>query len=132
MEEALTALLLEDAGLAALVVDRVHWGRLPATVAGRPYVNLTVVGGLPTYHSKGQGGLCTSIVQADCWAESMENVMQVHRALEACLSGFSGIRDGINFRGIFVDAVRDLAGDTAGDERALFRRSVDLTINWRG
>jgi len=130
MEEALTALLLADAGVSALVGTRVHWLRLPAQVHGRPYLNLQVVGDVPGYHMAGPSGLVSTRVQADSWGETALAAKQVDRAVKAALSGWSGTQSGIVFQGVFALSTRDGLEQAAGRDRRLFRVSTDLEVNW--
>lgn len=130
MQEDLTALLLAAPTIAALVDTRVHWGRLPATVQGRPYINMAVISDPRSYHFQGATGLRQTRVQFDIWAESATSAKDVAAAVEALLSGFRGVVGVTNFRGVFLDAERDLTGDTAGENVALFRRVQDYNINW--
>lgn len=131
MQEDLTALLLADAALNAMVAGRIHWERQPATVAGRPYINLTLVSDGALYHYRGPAGLRQPRVQLDIWAESALSRRAVGIACEALLSGYRGIVGQTDFRGIFLAAVRESTGDTAAGERALYRHSADFIVNWR-
>jgi len=131
MQEDLTALLLADAGLALLVAGRIHWDRQPVTVAGRPYINLTLVSDVPLYHFGGVTLLRRPRVQLDIWAESASSRRSVAAACEAVLSGYRGTIGQTDFRGIFLAAARESTGDTAAGERALFRHSADFIVNWR-
>lgn len=130
MEEALTALLLAYPALTALVGDRVHWLRLPPTVHGYPYVNLQVVARPHDYHYGGKSNLEATRVQIDVWAESKEAQVATARAVSDCLSGYRGTVAGVNFRGIFLISDQEMPSDTTGEERQLFRRSVDFNISW--
>lgn len=130
MQEALTAHLLADVALAALVDGRIHWGRLPASVIGRPYVNLTVVSAPSQYHFGGRSNYNQTRVQSDCWAETVSDALAVERSMRARLEAQRFNAAGIRFLGIFVAGGRDLTTDTAGDERALFGKSTDFMIHW--
>lgn len=131
MQEELTSLLLGHAPLTGLVGMRVHWLRLPESVKGYPYVNLQVVSGPVTYHSKGATALEQTRVQADVWAETYTSVVAVAGALKGLLSGYRGDVDGVKFRGIFLDGARDGDGETVKGEKYLFRHTMDFMINWK-
>ncbi len=131
MQADLVALMLSDGALAALVAGRIHWDRQPATVSGRPYINLTLVSDVRLYHFRGVAQLRQPRVQVDIWAESAASRHAVASASEALLSGYRGITGQTDFRGIFQAAVRESTGDTAAGERALFRHSADYIVNWR-
>jgi hypothetical protein len=130
MEEALTALLLGDADLTALIDDRVHWMRLPAGVSGYPYLNLQVISDPEEYLVSGALKRHVSRVQCDFWAESYGDVKVAARAGRALLSGYRGRVSGVVFQRIFLTSAGDLLGTTTGGERQLFRVPVDLSISW--
>jgi hypothetical protein len=118
MEEAITALLASVAG------GRRYWVRAPQQ-AGRPFVVLNRISGLPDYHSQGPSGYVASRVQADCYAETYTAAKQVARAVKAALSGYRG---GI-LQGVFADNERDLPAADAGEVKYLFRTSLDLIVH---
>jgi len=124
------ALLLGHAPLAALVGNRVHWLVQPRSVTGFPYVNLTVVSDPRSYHMKGETGLRKTRVQVDAWAETYEGAKAVADAVTDYLSGYSGAINGTAFQSIFIVGSRDLTDSTTGEERQLFRISVDLETSW--
>ena len=132
MEEALTDLLLGHAPLQAIVGKRVHWLLQPRGVSGFPYLNLTVVSDPRAYHMAGQSGLRQTRVQVDMWAETYAAAKAASRVItdEAFLSGYAGKKGGINFQKIGIGGERDLTDQTTGEERQLFRISVDLEISW--
>jgi len=130
MEEALTALLLGHAPLQVLVGTRIHWLLQPRQVSGFPYVNLTVVSDPRSYHMAGQSGLRKTRVQMDVWAETYSAAQAVERVITDFLSGFRGSEADTNLQGVFIGGARDLTDQTTGEERQLFRISVDLEISW--
>ena len=125
MEPALTALLLGAAPLTAIVGNRLNWGRKPQSDAGRPYIVLQHIDGVPTYHMTGSSDHVASRVQADVYGETYTSTKRAATALIAVLSGYSG---GI-FQGIFLDSQRDLPAADAGEVTTLFRTSVDFLIH---
>lgn len=129
MEEALTALLLADAGLSALVADRVHWRMLPASVKARPYVSLQVISSPDDYDLQGRSEVSEWRLQADIWAESYGGVVSVERALRDLMAGYLGEASGIRFHSVFVENGRDKSVKDATDAK-LFGRSVDLMVSW--
>ncbi|WP_136441632.1 tail completion protein gp17 [Pacificoceanicola onchidii] len=130
MNEALTALMLGHAPLAALVENRVHWRMQPRSVSGFPYVNLAVISDPRAYHMAGASALRSTRVQVDAWAETYAAAKAVSRTVDDFLSGYRGTSGGIHFQGVFVSDERDLTDKTTGEERQLFRISVDLQISW--
>lgn len=130
MKAALTALLLADPDLQALVGDRIHWGRAPAHVTAFPYLNLTLVTDPARYTLEGEAEVHATVVQVDGWAQTAVAVEGLRWAVRGLLSGYRGTRDGIRFRGAFVAGSRDLDGRSLGDLDGLFGASVDLNIKW--
>lgn len=130
MQAALTAYLLADAELSALVGNRIHWGRLPASVTGRPYINLQVVSAPGKYHFGGRSNYNQTRVQVDIWAETASAALIVQKVLRALIEARRFQQGQIKFQGVFFDGGRDLTDDTAGDERPLFGKTIDLRIHW--
>lgn len=133
MREVLAGFLLADAGISALVGDRVHWRRQPDQVSGFPYVNLTGVSDPDLYHMKGAARLRQTLVQADCWALSYGGAWRLSEALSARLAGFRGTFSGpppVSVSGVFITARRDDDDTSDNLERPLFRVSLDFQINW--
>jgi len=127
MEENLTSLLLADAGLSALVADRISWVIAPQGIA-RPNVTLNHVSGVPGYTLGGPSGVVESRVQADCWALTYAGARAVSRALKAKLSGFMGVQGATLFHACLIDNERD-GFDTAASPDKLFRVSLDFIIH---
>ncbi|MHA6641347.1 tail completion protein gp17 [Mesorhizobium sp. A623] len=125
MEEQLVALLLNAAGVTALVSDRIDWGKAPQSVSGHPYVVLQRIDGLHDYHMQGASGYVASRVQIDTYSEKYTATKKATRALIAALSGYKG---GI-FQGIFLDGERDLPAADAGEVTNLFRTSLDFMVH---
>ncbi|ETA53982.1 tail completion protein gp17 [Ponticoccus alexandrii] len=131
MLEHVTARLLGDAALAALIGTRLHWRRLPRGVNARPYVILQTIAGPDDYHSRGNANLQTDTLQADAYADTYDDALAVVRALRARLGGYSGTGQGANVRAIFNDGWRDLSDQTVNAEAQLFRLSLDFTVHWK-
>ena len=133
MRDVLIGFLLADAGIAALVQNRVHWLRQPDQVSGYPYVNLQGISDPDLYHMKGAARLRQSLVQADCWALTYGAAWRLNEALSARLSGFRGQFDGppaVSVSGVFITGRRDDVDTSEKLERPLFRVSLDFQINW--
>lgn len=121
------ALLLNAAGVTALVSTRIYWGRKPQSDPARPYVVLQRVGGTRDYHSQGASGYVASRVQLDVYGDTYTSTK---KATRAAITGLSGHRGGI-FQGIFIDSERDLPAADAGEVTNLFRTSVDIMVHHR-
>lgn len=127
MEPDLRALLLADAGVAALT-GRVAWGERPQGSA-LPAIVLTRVSGLPAYHMEGRATLVQTRVQADCWAATYADAWAVGAALDARLSGYRGNFGATRFHGVFSEGARDLRDAGADDADRFFRVSIDFIIH---
>lgn len=126
MEEALVAFLLADAGLSALVSDRITWGSRPQASA-LPAVVLHRIDGLRSYSADGPSGLVSSRVQVDCWGASYGSAKGLGRAVIARLSGYVGTTGGVQFQAAFAIDERD--GYERGDSGAdIYRSSIDFDI----
>lgn len=126
MEVALVAHLLAQAGITAVVSQRITWGRrgqggtLPAIVLHR-------IDGLLDYHLTGASGLVESRVQVDCWSDDYAGAKRAARAVEAAVSGQRFTRGAIRFDAVFVADERDSNFDEAGT--ALYRTGLDLIVH---
>lgn len=128
MEEAVTALLLADARVRYLMSDRVHWGRLPQGVSGRPYVILQVISGIPDNTNSGESGLEVSRLQVDGYGDSALTARDAAQAVTDVLRAFKGTVLGIRIQGGFVLNKRDFQTDAVAGSQKLFRRSIDIQI----
>lgn len=126
MEEALRAVLLGDAGLAALVLDRIEWVSAPQ---GTPYprIEMTRISGTRDYVMQGPSGLVESRVQFDCDGLTYASCKTVARALLNKLSGFSGSQNTFYFQGCFCEGERDGFEDGLAPDK-IFRTSLDFMI----
>ncbi|MGB3349740.1 MAG: DUF3168 domain-containing protein [Brucella anthropi] len=125
MEEQLTALLLNAAGLTAHVpAANMHWVRAPQGTKPT-YLVMQVISGDPDYHMQGPSGYAVHRLQIDIYGLTYTAVKGAKDALVQLLSGHKG---GI-FQGIFVDSERDLPAMDAGEVSALFRKSIDFVVH---
>lgn len=130
-EGALTALLLAEPGIAAQTENRIHWRRLPASVSGRPYINLQAASGRLDYHLEGPSGLEFTRVQADCWADNAMGAKLLSRSLIYAVSEMPGVTAGIDIQSAHVATIRDGGADIAAGAEALFSVSVDISFAWK-
>lgn len=127
VEDAITALLLSDARLSALVDDRIHWLALPQAANG-PSIVLQIVSGRPDYHAQGASGLEMMRLQIDARAQLFNDAKASSGAAKAVLSGQRISRGGWRFQGGFVAGLRDTVEETAGNVARIFRRSTDIML----
>jgi hypothetical protein len=101
MQTKLAGLLLAHAPLAALVGNRIHWRRMPQ---GQPMPNIVMhkISGVHDYTMSGASGYVATRVQFNCKGHTVAEAQSVALALEARLSGFSGVYGGFNFQGCFL------------------------------
>ena len=133
MEEAITTHLLAQAGLTALVGNRITWARR-AQGSVSPAVVLHVIDRLPQYTMGGEANAKPQRIQTDCWATTYGEAKIVARQVTAALSGtHPSIGDGaspetfVDFLGSFKEGERDSFEQGAGGE-ALYRCSMDFII----
>jgi hypothetical protein len=130
MRAALTARLLGDAQLAALVGGRVHWSRQPPMDRARPFVGLQLISAAPFYNVARGGSLVDGSLQIDVWADDLATAEAVAARVRPLVSGWRDLVAGVC--GIVIDAERDLDGDTARGASALFGISIDISGTWKG
>lgn len=128
MKEALRAILAADAGVAALVADRIAWAARPRDAA-LPSIALHRISGPRDYVMSGPSGLVNSRVQVDCWATTNREATLVARAVTAALSGLRTTVDGVQFQGAFIDNEIDYAEEGSAPDELLYRVSIDFLIS---
>lgn len=126
MEEQLTNHLLAQAGLTALVGDRITWSRR-AQGAALPAVVLNIISRTPGYSMEAVSGAVEQRVQVDCWGATYGDARGVARQITESLSGVRVTVAGVNFLGSFKDGDRDSFEQGAGDE-PLYRVNLDFII----
>lgn len=127
MDEALRALLLETAAIAALVERRIDWG-LRRQGAPLPAVCLFGISGLPGMTFSGPIAWSRSRVQIDCWGRTFKAARDLGDAiggLDGVLNGFRGTVGGARLRTFVIDKRDSKDADGAG---ALFNRSIDVMV----
>lgn len=129
MEEALTNHLLAQAGLVALVGQRITWARRPQG-STLPAIVLHVISRQPQYTMEAASGLASRRIQVDCWADSFAGAKGAAREVAAALSGARMTVGGVAFQGGFQEGERDSFEQGSGGEQ-LYRVSMDFII-WTG
>lgn len=132
MEEALTALLLADAGIVAIVGQRITWASRPQSSA-LPAIVLHRIDGAPEYADEGEVGLFSARVQVDCWAADAAGVAgqskarQLGRAIKDLVSGYEDDSSPVAFDAIFVEDEQDSFEQGVGGP-SLWRVRIDLIV----
>ncbi|GAD55490.1 DUF3168 domain-containing protein [Limimaricola cinnabarinus] len=125
MEEAFRALLLADAGVAALAGSRVDFGE--ALDTSGPYVVLWVIGDAAGHTLTGSDGLTRGRIQADCYALGYPEAKRLSRAVRDALDAHQGG----GFRSIFHDATREDREGGGNETKRPYRISLDFLTHWR-
>lgn len=125
MDEALQALLLADAAIAARVSDRVYWGLRPQGFP-LPAIVMHVISGADAPHLTGTDGFWRYRVQIDCYGADRPAARRLSRDVINLLNGHTGGW----FNAVFLDTVREDFEDAAADRPT--RISLDFNIIWRG
>lgn len=131
IKTALTALILGDAGVSALVGNRVHWLRLPDGVDGLPYLILQGVGDEGGYTLDGDMGLDSSRVQIDVYAGSQLAAWDIERAMRALLSGYSGTVGGVEIQWCQFLTRRDMPPVKVAAAEWRSRSTADYRFRWK-
>ena len=124
MEAALTALLLSDPAINALVGNRIAWLQQPQSVATTPYVTLQMISQNRNQTYQGITNLSESRVQIDVWSDMYLSCVS---AAETILKRLSNER-GSWILGCFHQSSRDLTDDGRDASKRLSRRSMDFII----
>lgn len=124
MDNALHALLMDNAPLAAQVSGRIYWGMAPQGVAS-PYIVLRVISAQDHAHMQGAGGFFQYRVQMDCHGNDRPSARDVATVLRAQINGTQS--DGLRL--IRFDSERE--GFAAAAVTGLFVFSQDYIITWR-
>ncbi len=127
MEEALVAVLLADAALAAIVGPRITWQVRPQGDA-LPAIVLQRVSGARDYAMEGPTGLVQSRVQMDCWSVTYASALAVARALRNLLSGLRTEAGGTELQGCFIDLERHSFEKDGEAAQAFHRVMIDFQI----
>ncbi len=121
--EAVIGQLVADAGVGALVADRIYPGAAPQG-ATSPLIVVNTVSIVPGYADDGETGLDQTRIQIDCYASTYTASHTVSTAVRAALS--AAFTPEMLYPEL--DVVRDLR-DTGTNETAYqFRRSMDFNI----
>jgi hypothetical protein len=123
MEEVIAALLVADAGVAAIAGTRIYWSEKPQGSAW-PAVVLHKITGLRDYEMDQPTGLVQARVQADCWAKTYGDAVRLSRAVNTALGGYSG---GI-IQGAFIETERQSFEKSADGAEKFHRVSLDFQI----
>lgn len=126
MAENLVARLTADAGVAALVADRVAWfGK--ARGDGYPCVIISEIDPGRDYTHGGPDGLDGPRLQIDCYGRTDVEAVTLGRAVLACMEAPATIGS-TKFYGAFLEGRQTIDdGEMMGGE-TLMRVSLDLTF----
>lgn len=123
VNEALYELLTANAGVAALVGDRVYPVKMPQKAAF-PAIVYAKSGGARSHSNDGSSGFNRAVFALDCWAASLAQASAVANAVRLAVDGYRGTVLGVDFNGVF------LVGEEEGwdDDRAMAYASLDLEV----
>lgn len=108
VDDALRTLVLADAGMSALIGERMYPDVLPQG-ATFPAIRFFEVSLTPLYQHDGDANLDTSRYQFDCYAANRPAAKDVAMVLRTILGGLKKVyRDGVNFQAGFL--VNSLSG----------------------
>lgn len=129
MEIALLARLKANAGLQALISDRVDWVQRPPGDA-LPGVTLQVINLGRGYTHDGADALCNSAVQIDCWGSSYQQAKQVAQATISALEP-AAVQGSTSFAESFLSISRDFPPEDIGGGAKVHRVSQEWSIWWQ-
>lgn len=127
MKAALTAFLLADTGLAAVIADRIDWNERPQGEA-LPAMGLTRVSPGITYQHAGPIDLERARVQADCWGTTALECETLASALRTAVETMHEARDGVMLERGFIETMIDTNPEALGGGAMVHRIIVDFFV----
>lgn len=124
MQAALTARLLADTDLAALVGDRINWLTRPEE-DGLPAITLQVISDPRPQHFDGFQELRETRVQVDVWAQDYLAALNVTETTIAALASET-TTGGTHFRRSFIDSLSDTT-ERLG-QISIYRTTFDIVV----
>ena len=134
LEEAIFDFMSTNAGIIAVVDDRIFPKRLPQNPT-LPAIVFQVVSSVPNYTMDQAGDppvagetFTKKRVQFDLWTETYEGLLPVRDALFAGISGFRGMMGSVQIESVFV--LNELDGfepDTGSN-----RKIIDTMFGYQG
>ncbi len=126
LHRALYAYLSLHAPLTALVGTRVYPSIAPSSAAF-PYVTVQRLAVGSIYHFGGASATHDTLVQADCWALQALEAQHLAQVVRQSLDGFTGLWDGLEIDGVFVESeVDDAEPAEDGSQRTYYRTILTL------
>lgn len=116
--------LLEDAAIAAIVVDRVYSIRIPQGVRASSIV-FTRVSGAGDYHLAGPSGIINVRMQVDAWAITPDAAVTLANLVKDRLDGYRGLMGAVMVHGVFVADLRE----DYDDDAQLYRAGRDYFVH---
>lgn len=120
---ALRARLIAAGPVAAIVGQKVHWGKVPQSSA-LPYIRLTTVSDPRPEHLEGYDGARVTRVQCDCFAEKHLAATDLAEKVIAAVAEPATV-SGVVFGRTKAEGPQDLGEDVEG-LGYVHRASVDL------
>jgi len=127
MEKALVTLLLSNAGVTALVGDRVSPSTRPQGSA-LPAITYQLITGAPLYADDGDAGLREDRIQLDCWAATYTGAKDTARAVADVLSAFVGTSEGVELQYVLLNTEQDLRETGSKKSKYPFRTRMDFIV----
>lgn len=133
LKTVLWAFVTADAGVAALIADRLYpAGEVPASAA-RPYITYQMIDSPRERHQGGACSLYRPRVQFDIWADSELEAAQIADALEARLEAYTGsmVSGGITVsvrRACMQDENDAWEPPQRAEEKGIFRITQDYVL----
>jgi hypothetical protein len=133
-EEAIRALLVADADVAALVSDRASTGYAEQEFS-RPYITITRIAGDHTHHLRASGGLVVAVIEVEYHAKRKLDVADLAEKGRLALDGFRGYvtTGGKGFTAQLMHlktGKSDFVRDRAGNDTGLARVSHEYLVGY--
>jgi hypothetical protein len=116
IEKGIYKLLTADAGVSALVSNRVYWILQPKGTSV-PSIVLSIVATDDTYTFQGASGLRSALIQADCYASNYYDSRATSKAVRLLLENYRGNlpdADATSVQGCIVEKDWDMPFEEGG------------------
>ena len=127
MQNDFRTILANDAGVSALVSTKIYWNEIPQGKT-KPVICLHLVSEINSHTMSGTVDLENSIVQVDCWAETLTDATALSDAAKTALDGYSGTVGSTTFQGVFKQSERQDVSKPSNGNGKLHRVSSDYQV----
>lgn len=127
MQTDFWSLLTSQSSITDLVGTRIYWSEAKQGKQ-RPLIVLHLISEISEYTVAGTVDLESSLVQVDCWGNTLTDALAVSEAVKAVLSGYKGTVGDTTFQGVFKESERQDFSKPGNGEEKFHRVSSDYQV----